>query len=368
MRNEKADRRKKKLAERHRRSEELSKRHREQEVQRPLRSVPLQPGGGYPDFELHPLNGDPAFVELVTAALQQFRFDELPPHEHEVYKLVKSHGAGYAARALRAAMEEIQKEGGERGESARFGELAWHFNLGQAVLDKIPRDRLLAFIPQNNVRFVPTGNRIVVAFDTMLREPGAQGTVWYSRRRPVIEVGGTPYVVAFSKHAMERTCERLKRDWTTYAALGDVFAFLNHCVYYERATLHPDQLAFTFYNLCDDPQFTTYWYVLDVLGKENLDPAKGKPYYRIGYCPAVIEGGFLKAKTLLFPGYTSTPEFGAILRSSLPRAEKEALIDRVTRLDTGVLYDGGDVTVMRWFHENGVLQVIQTSRTMYRYD
>src|SRR5262249_4235827 len=146
-----------------------------------------------------------------------------------------------------------------------------------------------------------------------------------------------------------------------YAALGDVYAFFDHCVYYERATLHPGQLAFTFYDLCDDDRFAQHWYVLDVLGKENLDPAKGTPYYRVGYCPAVVEGGFVKAKTLPFPGYDSTPEYGAVLRSSLPRAEKGALLAKATRLDAKTLYQSQDLSVIRWFHRNGVPQVIQTT-------
>ena len=158
---------------------------------------------------------------------------------------------------------------------------------------------------------------------------------------------------------------RIRPRWKiSYAAQGDAFAYFDQCIYFERCDLSSGQLAFTFYDECK-PGFVQYRYVDDVLGEENLDPRAGQPYYRVGYCPAVVEGTFVKATTLLFPGYRGTPEYDAILRSPLPRKEKREMIDRTSKLDAATLYGSQDMSVMQWFHEHGVPQVVQRNGLVF---
>jgi hypothetical protein len=226
------------------------------------------------------------------------------------------------------------------------------------VIDRIPAGKREQLLPMNDVLFAPRGWEIYVVFRRLLRAKGPGGTIYYSRRQPTLEINGTPKVVAFSKHAIARTCERLKPRWkSSYAALGDVFAFFDQCMYFERCDLHRGQLAFTFYDECKQG-FVAFRYVEDVLGLENLDPKSGKPYHRVGYCPAVIDGDFIKGKTLLFPGYASTPEYNAILRSSLSYAEKRQMTEKAKRLDSETLYTSQDFRLIKWFHDNGVPQVV----------
>lgn len=350
MRNDRAERRKKKMAER-----AAAERRKEAAARSQV----------YPEFALDDWQGTPEFVELVTDAIAKVRFDDFPKHERETYKLIRSHGAAFARRVLAGAMAEKMKEGGETAASARIADVAFAVRLGEMVFANIPRDKLLEHIPHNDVQFTPHGRQVVCIFSSLLREPGPGGTVWYSRRRPTLEIDGNKFVVAFSRHAIERTCERLKHDWTTYAALGDVFAYFDRCVYFERADLYPNALGFTFWDMCGGEKFVQNYYVLDVLGEENLDRRLGDPYYRVGYCPAVIEGGFVKAKTLLFPGYSSTPEYGAVLRSGLTRAEKDALLAKAAGQDAMTLYDGQDFSAVKWWHDNGVPQVMQTKRAVF---
>ena len=157
------------------------------------------------------------------------------------------------------------------------------------------------------MRFDHVAHDISVKFGSLLHAKGSGGTVYYSRKKPKIEIDGKKKIVAFSRHAIERICERIKSNRKTYGGVGDLFAFLSHCVYFERCDLG-EQLAFTLYDISGDPPCIEHLYVEEVLGRENVDPAKGKCYYRLGYFPAVIEGDFIKAKTLLFPGFASTPE------------------------------------------------------------
>jgi len=172
-------------------------------------------------------------------------------------------------------------------------------------------------------------------------------------------------MVAFSRHAIEQTCERIVPRWTTYAGAGDVFAFFDRCVYFERRELHQDQLAFTFYDFCAPSVYWTYLYVQEVLGVENVDPNKGDCYYRVGYCPAVVEGDFVKAKTLLFPGFASTPEYGAIVRSNLPSSEKQELMKRARACNASCLQEDCDFSTIKWYHDNGVPQVVQLQREVF---
>ena len=147
--------------------------------------------------------------------------------------------------------------------------------------------------------------------------------------------------------------------------MGDTYAFFGRCVYFEKCELHGGQLGFTFYDLCDDPLFWHHQYVREVLGEENVRPDGGKCYYRVGYCPAVIDGDFIKAKTLLFPGYKSTPEYGAILRSSPDHASRLRMIEAARTMDASHLLESGDFSVTKWFHDHGVPQVVQLKQPCF---
>ena len=279
--------------------------------------------------------------------------------EQELYRMMKQQGMQAVWGRLRLLQMECREAGRPEG---RMAEAHFIFNLGQAVFDRIPVSQREAYLPFNDVMLVPHGQRIDVIFRSLLTAKGRGGTVYYSRRRPTLEIDGVPRIVAFSRHAIERTCERLRPRWKiSYAALGDAFAYFDQCMYFERSDLRSGQLAFTFYDECKEG-YVQRWYVDDVLGEEDLDPRAGKPYYRIGYCPAVIEGDFIKATTLLFPGYRGTPEHDAILRSSLPRTTKQEMIDRTSHLDAVTLYENHDLSLIRWFHEHGVPQVVQFDR------
>ena len=85
-----------------------------------------------------------------------------------------------------------------------------------------------------------------------------------------------------------------------------------------------------------------------------------------GYCPAVVEGDFIKAKTLLFPGYASTPEYGAILRAPLSADRRDDMISSSRNLDAQQICESGEFSLIKWFHEHGVQQVIQTKRELFR--
>jgi hypothetical protein len=316
----------------------------------------------YPDFRFDTANGDPEFVEVVKKAVAQINFDDesvFPPGEAEIYRRMKREGANRGLSILEQVMAKAKEEGTQPADAY------FCFSLGQAVFDLIGEAELLKYIPFNDVRFFQAGHHIFVSFDSLLRTKGSGGTVYYSRKKPTIEIDGEKKLVAFSKHAIDRMCDRIQTLWKMYTGLGEVFGFLSQCVYFERCDLDGAQLAFTFYGLCNEPICAEYLYVKEVLGEGNVDPSKGKCYYRVGYCPAVVEGDFIKAKTLLFPGFATTPEYRAILRSSFSREKKQAMIEKTRHLDADALFVSQDFSLIKCFHDHGIPQVVQLRQPVF---
>lgn len=316
----------------------------------------------YPRFVCDSANGDPEFVQAVRTALRTVDFDGFPPTERDFYKSVREHGVmtafGLLNDRMRLAGMDTQEQNHVR--------LALSLNLGTRLLEAVPEETRRRLMPYNDVYVNFQSRNILLQFSSLLKEKGAGGTVYFSRRRPKVKCDGQEYTIAFSRHVIERICERINPRYIQYAAAGDVHAFFANCVYFEPIVLHDGQHAAVLYNLCGDPPFVSHHvYVEQVLGKENVDPKKGTCYYRVGYLPVVLENGFAKAKTVLFPGYTGTPEHGAILQSRLSRQEKDRMIEAARKLDADEVLIKQNHELIKWFHNNGVPQAVQMTRRVF---
>ena len=191
-------------------------------------------------------------------------------------------------------------------------------------------------------------------------------TLFYSRRNTKIEFNGQEYIVAFSKEGIDRIGQRTVHAPLSYTGVGEFFAFMDLCLNYEPCSLRDGGPAFTFFDYCTERMWSSR-YVTQVLGENDLDPALGKPYYRVGYCSTVfVEDRFALATTLLFPGFSKTPEFLALQKSQMPYAEKERLKAVATHdLTLERIQKTLDFSALKWFQENGVPQVIQTQKKMF---
>jgi hypothetical protein len=176
----------------------------------------------------------------------------------------------------------------------------------------------------------------VVTFDSLKRAKGPGGTVCYSRPEPKAQLDGHSLTVGFSGHAVERLAERQTR-WPPYPAAHDAFYLLERSTSFE-VDASP---AFSFW-VRVDPVGRRYELAAELLGHV---PA-GDVYCRVGWCPAVVEGGFLKAKTLIHPGGRGTPEHSLLPREMRERAERPH-----------ASLDPEAVEVLRWLHGHGVPQV-----------
>jgi hypothetical protein len=188
---------------------------------------------------------------------------------------------------------------------------------------------------------------------------GPGGTIYHSRFKPTIDINGQKKIVGFSQHAIERICQRIVPRWHTYLGLGNAFAFFDQCVRFDRSDLPDGQLAFTFYDQCRKG-FSSWRFVAEVLGDDTEDD--GRFYYRVGYCPAVIEGNFIKAKTLLFPGHRNTPEHRLVWASDVPVEVKRQVED----MDAAWLEATEDFRLIKFFHQRGVPQVIHDERELFK--
>ena len=123
------------------------------------------------------------------------------------------------------------------------------------------------------------------------------------------------------------------------------------------------------FDLCGDPMFYAYHiYVRDVLGltAEAPDQTNGKFYFRLGYFPVEIDNGFAKAVSFMRPGYTGTPELGALLKAEGLDRMRKAFLLREARENKGreVLLEGR-TDVIKWFHEHAVPQVKQIADVVF---
>jgi hypothetical protein len=329
----------------------------------------------WPPFHVDVEDANPRFAEEVLIAIEAFRFEELPNWQQKAYQDLRLYGGDDVLRHISAAMKMVQEED-PTNLSGTCVELAWVCTLGQLIFNKIPDATLTQFLPFNDVRFhlnTPFKG-ILVEVRSLVEVDTGKETLWHSRLKPTVEVGGRKYTVAFTKHAIDAVKKRINPRWKFYTALGDMFAFFDQCTYFEQVRLRNTtksgerQLGLTFYDMCGNKPFWRWRYVEEVLGVENLKAGAGSPYYRVGYCPAFLddESGCIKLGTLLFPGFKQTPEYQALLASSLPQEERERMEHLASNQNAEVLLDTGDLSVIKWFHDNGVPQVIQRQEPIYQ--
>jgi len=303
----------------------------------------------YPIFTFENRDADLDFVKLVKEATQKFDFNELPREDRNLYQKFKKNGF----KDLRVKLKE---------------KLLFHCGLfiGRIIFEKLSKDKIEAYLPFNDFRLCPIENKIIVQCRGLKKSNSSQGKIYYSFLKPKVEIDGNEYIVAFSKHAIEQICRRINPVLMNYFSLGDIYAYLEENTYFEVCTLRDGNPAITFWDQCVSKEFWHYRvYVEQILGKENLILGKGNPYFRVGYCPIAFDGEFVVATTLLFPGYSKTPEYQYIANSNLPDADKELLIRKITQQDARFLLETGDFSGVKWLHINALPQVMQINGLVY---
>jgi hypothetical protein len=316
----------------------------------------------FPEIIIDPSTAPPPLVDAVRTVLKRIRFDHetlLPEIQALVFREAKERGFPATLSDIERAFEGVPGLG-------RAALVEFTLTLGELLYQELPREVLDRYSPFHCVYLLygqPGPDQILASFRSLLTAKTSGGTAYYSRRKPTLNVGGDERIVAFSQHAIERICDRTVGNWRSYAGSGDAFAYLNNCVFFEACEVRSGEILFTFFNECS-PGFFSHTYAQEVVGE--LDPRQ-RYYYRVGYCPAVVEGDLIKAVTLLTPGMRGTPEHEILRRSSLPEARKREMITRAGQLTYRELATSGDFSVLKWYHENGVPQVVTLDRDVFDF-
>ena len=319
----------------------------------------------FPSFLLRKKKGNPEFVKIIEEELDKFRFTSLPQDQAELFRFIKKYG--FDSLAILSVF--LNAKGSVPYSSTIYTQYLLANAIGIYIYDNLTSDIYLQYYPESYVAFHPylDGSKILVNFHSLLKGQAGKQTFFYSRLKPRVKINGKSYIVAFTQHTIDRVYERTAIDQRNYTSLGDVFSLLAayNPRHLELCKLNNGQLAISFWGPCGKPPFWHYWYVPYVLGK--IVPGGGAPLFRLGYAPIMMHDGFAIAKTLLYPGYKSTPEYALIRKSSLSEFEKIEFQKKSTDQDAWRVVRDLDFSCIKWFHDNGITQVKQSRHELYNH-
>jgi hypothetical protein len=300
------------------------------------------------------------FVTEVIDCLKNIRLNDrslFNTSEERVFKSMKETG-----------IKEIKERFWENDTTEeKFSVSYLLFKMAETVYGLLNKKNiLLKYIPYAHAFIIPAKKEFVVVFRALLKHRSSFGTAYYSPSRPIIRINGKEYVVAFSRHAIERVCERLVSDYPTFSGANTVFLYLERCIRYDLVEAPDgteDKYLITFYGPCSTLSGNMF-YATEVLGAVEDHANYG---YRLGYCPIEINGDFACATTLLTPGMKGTPEDLLIKTSNLSYDERIKIRANVQELIALRNWDKNqNMEAIIWFHLNGVPQVIKMDDEFYR--
>jgi hypothetical protein len=321
-------------------------------------SVTYSPADRFPEvvFDLANLPSEHHnFFKDIVEQVRREHLNLLPRAQQMFFHIARQSGFSEAIKVTRAAAQEIS-------EPRAFPVII--LSLGEVIQERLPPDWIVPYRCLDVIFGEPADNQISIRFRSLLTQWTDRSPRYYSHLEPKLTCAndGVDRIVSFSQHALERICERTVGNWRTYSGSGDAFAFIDNCIYYEDCTNPDIGPCFTLYNECVKG-FVSYRFLEEIL--DNFDPQR-RYYYRVGYCPSVINGNFIKAKTLLVPGMRATPERRLV--DSLPASERITLEDKIesqlTWLDKSNSPDWG---LFKWFHQQGVSQVVSFDHPLFQY-
>lgn len=334
--------------------------------------------GPYPEIVFETSQGNGYFVAEVKAVVKTLDFDSPemgPDWMRQFYRRLRAEGSRAASRWLKDLEEETLERLASTATNPealdgcpKFEDAATH--LGDRIFERLPIETRRRFLPMNDFTVDPTSGKLVIRFSSLLEEPGEWGTVYYSRLLPKVEVSGKRVTVAFSDHAIRQLCARRKPRYLTYGANGDAHTYLAKCVYHEVVRLSDGSHVIRLWDCCDLKGFLNYkHYVVDVFGEENRKSYAGKFHHILGYCPFVLDNGFAKAKSFLYPGFRGTPERELLENGGELGASHAKWLDEVDHDGAQPFCETEEaVQVTQWLHENGMPQVAQMTRDVLLFD
>ncbi len=300
---------------------------------------------------------DPIFVDTVRKIVATLKFNDrskFSSKEEHFFRLVKTWGM---KRALQIAT-------GTYPFSPNDPIAINYFTLlGTVIVEELKKHlKIEKYIPYNDFEVACVDRVYTLEFDALLKRKSKYGTIYYSRRMPKVEINGEEYTVAYSRHAIDRICQRTVGRAFTYGGCGDAFAYIA----YNKKFEHHSRL----YNNGNEKHYLSFFadclpgFVSSQIGSHILSKEIWRYYshaYRVGYLPVGLWNGFACASTLLTPGMYGTPEDFLLKTADIGAADRAILMAANSHnLSLNDLVVNNGYHVLKWFHDNGVPQVIET--------
>lgn len=307
-------------------------------------------------YEIVDHGADPAFVEAVRSAADAVweNFSTLLEMHVPFCQLIAKIG-------IQDTVRRATEDSGPRFAAAVQGRFI--IELGETLYNHFPPGTIDRFVPYNDVGVEFSGKKVRLKIRSLRKHSTPGGVAYYSPRQPLVNLPDTDLVAAFSRHAVERVCERTVADWKSFSGSGDAFGLLHDCIGY-KVWKHGVQWGFKLYESCNPP-FYSYDYAVQVLGHERFPPRK--THYLVGYLPAVQADQLFVAKTLLIPGMDGTPEHSWYRNQVNNDPEKmSAFRTAVSQLTRASLCASNDFSLIKQFHDAGIKQIEEFEKPLFR--
>lgn len=326
-----------------------------------------------PKVTVDPTSGDPILVKRVLSIVGGISLEESGGCPAEVADLVarcRRDGPEETARDIlaQAALDYDHHRDVVRHATRRYHDAVAY--IGERVFEQLPevyQKKLLPdyyFFPE----IAPEGMRIRFGFlDRVKRETGWG---YYSQHKPTVTINGLNLIVCFSDHAIERIVERSSfEERVTYTHYMDCANYLNGCVYFEPVSMADGKPAIRLFMTdelnCNVARYREY--LRKIAGIEDVNGLPDTPAYVLGYCPLDCKGQFAKAISMWYPGFTGTPE-DTLVRTRMPSIIAQIRLQVLAEDNKTVrVINEGRHEAIRWYHENGVPQVVSLKRPLLEW-
>jgi len=271
-------------------------------------------------------------------------------------------------RVLEDALSEnlgLAKGSNALQEKVEYGRSKLPFLVEQALFNLVPEDVKAKYLPLHRFAVYARGKKLLLWVRKLCSESTPNGTIYYDTYSPEVTIDGKPRRMAFHRHAIDRVCDRIGPAWQD--DYFDLIAVSNFCHFSKFplvTALDRDSTALAFYNRLNSEDSEGMDKYVDAPLSEQALPDDIVTELLVGYCPVVLHGDFVAAKTLLLPGFRTTPEF-TVLRDARKQGQDVSrhfeLLDGLTR--EALLTDDGK-RLLRFCHYNGVSLVRQRYKTV----
>jgi hypothetical protein len=332
------------------------KRRREEKREaRNLRHIAAKAVDVFPKIVINPKGGDAALVrhmEKIVASLDLSDTDVLSLDGQDFLKFIRREGK-------RGVEMLVHRDTKHSDDPYRLNRITFMVELaiGDWIFERLPTAYQQIPLAIQYFKVQVVDRTIEILFDSLPSKPHEKGRVFYPSHDPKAVFDGNPFPVGFSRHAIERACERM--IWMKpldYAQLLLIRLQLTGCLTCEGLQLSNGQPAFAMYGSVGDPGNPIYeTYVDRILNTTPGIPAE-RLRYLMGYCPVDFRLGRAVAITFLPPGYSGTPEDQLVRSTVTDRGLQRQLLAAARNNTFGQVLIGNH-EVIKWYHENGVPQV-----------